>query len=309
MPRTNYPNGFSGGVSIRGMPIMVTNPGSVYWVDSVSGGNGNKGTVDQPFGTIDYAIGRCTPSKGDIIYVKPGHTETISAAGGIDMDVAGVAIVGLGIGALRPTITLDTAVTADFDMAAASCTIHNLVFTVNFADIVKVIDVTAADCTISECEFVATATNMNWTDVIGVTGADDSADGLSVIGCRAFGLDSANNSFMLIANNINRMTVEDNIVVHDHANALAFILHTTGGIMLNAMIRNNSYTSLKTSGSLLVDNDVTTNSGFIIGNRVSHADTAGELMVNASGNGLGLFDNLASGVVTASGYVLPAIDS
>ncbi|MCP5072932.1 MAG: hypothetical protein GY947_06505 [Rhodobacteraceae bacterium] len=307
MPMSHYPGGFAAGVSIRGVPIMVTHPGNVYWVDSGAGSNGNKGTVDRPFGTIDYAIGRCTASNGDIIFVKPGHTETISAAGGITADVAGVAIIGLGKGSLRPTVTLDTAVTATFLVSAADVTVHNMLFSVNFADVVRVFDVTAAGAHIDSCEFVAAATNMNWVDVIGVSGADDTGDALTVTGCRAFGVDAANNGFMLIANDIARMVVEDNFVVHDHANATAFITHTTGGIMLNAMIRNNVYCSLLTAVDVIVNNDVTTNTGAAIGNLASHADTASEVLVDA--DGLGLFDNKGSGVITASGYLLPAVDS
>lgn len=315
MPISNYPNGFMDGVTIRGVPITMTNPGEVFWVNSttvlakggVGGSNGNPGTYQKPFATIDYAIGKCKASRGDVIMVMPGHTETISAAGGITADVAGVAIVGLGRGSLRPTITLDTATTATFLISAANVMVHNLILTANFADIVRMFDVTAAEAHIDKCEFVATAANMNWLDCIGVSGADDSADGLAVTACRAFGVDAANNGFMLIANNIDRMVIEDNVVVHDHANATAFITHTTGGIMLNAMIRNNAYSSLLTAVDVIVNNDVTTNTGFAIGNMASHADTASEVLVDA--DGLGLFDNLGSGVITSSGYVLPAIDS
>jgi len=312
---SNYPNGWADGVTIRGVPITMTNPGKVFWVNSTTvladGGVGSsdsgKGTYQRPFATIDYAIGRCTASRGDVIMVMPGHTETISAAAGIACDVAGVAIVGLGRGSLRPTITLDTAATASLTVSAASVTLHNLLFSANFADITQIINVTATDALISDCEFVATATNMNWVDVIGATGTDNTADALTVSGCRAFGLDAANNGFMLIANNIDRMWIEGNSVVHDHANATAFITHATGGIMTNAMIKDNNYMSLLTAVDAIVNNDVTTNSGFAIGNKASHADTAAEVLVDA--DGLGLFDNLGTAVITASGYILPAIDS
>ena len=213
MPISNYPNGFANGVAIRNMPITITNPGNVFWVDSGSGSNGFKGTHDRPFGTIDYAIGRCTASNGDIIFVKPGHAETISAAGGIDMDVAGVAIVGLGRGTLRPTITLGTAATADFDIAAANCMVHNLRFVANFADIVKIIDVTATDAHIDSCEFVEGGADLNWLDVIDASGADNTADGLTVTNCRAMGVDAGCDSFIEITGDIDRLTVQDNYVV------------------------------------------------------------------------------------------------
>lgn len=307
MPISNFPSGFANGVAIRGIPLTVTNPGNVFWVDSGAGSNGNPGTHVKPFATIDYAIGRCTASNGDIIFVKPGHAETISAAGGIACDVAGVAIVGLGKGSLRPTVTLNTAATATITVSAANVTVHNILFLANFADIVRIFNVTAADCHIDSCEFRAAAVNMNWIDVIDASGADNTADGLTVTGCRAFDLDAANDSFIEITGDINRLTVQDNVVVHYHASATAFIEQATGKDITNGMITGNYYQTLATAGDQLVDNDTTANSGFAAFNLSAHLDTAGEVLVDA--DGLGLFQNMGTGVVTASGYVLPAIDS
>jgi hypothetical protein len=174
MPISNYPNGFANGVTIRGVPVTVTNPGNVFWVDSGAGSDGNKGTYERPFATIDYAIGRCTASNGDIIFVKPGHTETVSAAGDIAADVAGVAIIGLGKGSLRPTITLDTATAATVTISAANVTMHNLKFVAGFADIVAMLTVTATDAHIDMCEFVESGANLNWVDVIDCSGADNT---------------------------------------------------------------------------------------------------------------------------------------
>lgn len=309
MTISNYPGGFANGVTIRGVPITMTNPGEVFWVNSTTvlakGGVGSsdsgKGTYQRPFATIDYAMSRCLASRGDIVMVMPGHTENITAAGGITMDIAGVAIIGLGSGSLRPKITIDTDVAATFLMSAASCTVHNLLFAAGFADIVRMIDVTAAEATIDMCEFVEDNVNENWTDVIGVSGTDGTADGLTVSNCRAFGVDTTNNGFMLIANDIARMTVENNFVVHDNANATAFITHTTGGIMLNCVIRNNDYMSLLTGVDALINNDVTTNTGVVYNNRVSHADTHAAVSVDA--DGMGMFSNRGTGLITQSGDV------
>lgn len=307
MTISNYPNGFPNGVTIQGVPVTVTNPGNVFWVDSGAGSDGNKGTYQRPFSTIDYAIGRCTASNGDIIFVKPGHTETISAAGGIACDVAGVAIIGLGKGSLRPTITLDTANTADLDISAANVTLHNLLFSAAFADITHIIDVTATDATIDSCEFVEAAADENWVDVIDASGGDNTADGLTVTNCRAFGIDAGCDSFIEITGDISRLTVENNLVIHDNANATAMIEQATGKDMINVSVQRNSYHSLKTSGDILIDNDTTANSGIVAFNNASHADTAAEVLVDA--DGVALIENYATGVITASGYILPAVDS
>src|SRR3990167_8350785 len=102
--RSVYPTGFSTGITVRGLPLSVSHPGEIFWVNNssvlakggVSGSNTGGGTYHRPFSTIDYAIGRCVASRGDVIMVMPGHAENVTAAAGITMDVAGVALIGLG---------------------------------------------------------------------------------------------------------------------------------------------------------------------------------------------------------------------
>jgi len=149
---SNYPNGFANGVTIRGVPLAVSHPGNVFWVDSAAGSNGNKGTFDRPFASIDYAVGRCTANNGDVIFVKPGHTETVTAAAGLDLDVAGIAIVGLGAGSDRPTVNFTTATSADMDVDAANITVFNILFTGGIDALAGPIDVNAADFSMINCE-------------------------------------------------------------------------------------------------------------------------------------------------------------
>ena len=161
MPKSNFPNGFAEGITIRGMPLQVAHPGEVFFVNNsgvlakrgIAGSNGNPGTYQKPFSTIDYAIERCTAGRGDIIFVMPGHVETVTAAGGLDVDVSGVAIVGLGHGALRAKIDFTTATTADMDIDAANVSLVNLLFTGGIDALAGPIDVNASDCAIINCEY------------------------------------------------------------------------------------------------------------------------------------------------------------
>lgn len=152
MPISNYPNGFSNGVNIRGVPLLNSYAGNVFWVDSGAGSDGNKGTFDRPFSTIDYAVGRCTANNGDVIMVKPGHVETVTAAAGLDLDVAGITIVGLGNGSDRPTVNFTTATSADMDVDAANITMINFLFTGGIDALAGPIDVNAADFAMIDCE-------------------------------------------------------------------------------------------------------------------------------------------------------------
>lgn len=162
---SNYPNGFANGITIRGIPLVQTHPGEVFWVSNVTSGlmsghlagsNSNKGTFNAPFATIDYAVGRCAANRGDIIFVKPGHAETISAATTLALDVAGIAVIGLGQGSNRPTLNF-TATTSNIAVSAANITWHNILMTGGVDAIVAVMTVSAADCVIQ----------LNYRDVTG----------------------------------------------------------------------------------------------------------------------------------------------
>ncbi len=157
MAGSHYPNGFSGGVSIRGLPILNTYGGNLFWVDSGSGSDGNDGTEKRPWATIDYAIGRCTASNGDIIMVKAGHAETLAA--NITMDVIGVQVIGLGHGTLRPTITVG-AFDGTVAMTAANSVLANIRFVLEDTDdtVASAITITADGCVVEGCETVVHAT-------------------------------------------------------------------------------------------------------------------------------------------------------
>lgn len=114
----------------------------------------NSGTPVDPFATIDYAVGRCTANRHDNIIVLQGHAENVTAAAGIDLDVAGITLLGLGSGTLTPTITFTTATTADIDIDAANVTIDNFRFAQTFDALAAPIDVNAAWFTMRNCRSV-----------------------------------------------------------------------------------------------------------------------------------------------------------
>ena len=114
---------------------LEEHPGDIWFVDSgntsASDTAGFGRDPDSPFATLDYAIGNCTASQGDVIYVMPGHAEDITTASAVDVDVAGVKIVGLGWGALKPTFST-TAAAGSITVDAANCVIKNLRLVANF---------------------------------------------------------------------------------------------------------------------------------------------------------------------------------
>ncbi len=149
--QTSFPNspfsfGFGGRV-VTGQSLYVSSTAS-------NASNGNTGkSPRKPLATLDYAVGLCNANEGDVIYMMPGHVETVTAAGGLDLDVAGISIIGIGNGSNRPTVNLTTATTADVDVDAANITIENILFTGGIDALAAPLDINAADCTIRNCEF------------------------------------------------------------------------------------------------------------------------------------------------------------
>jgi len=187
---SNYPHGINDFI-LRGVPILQTHPGEVFWVsnadvllnknNSVAGvDQAGGGTFQRPFRTIDYAVGQCTASRGDIIMVLPGHVESVIAAGGLNLDVAGIAIVFLGSGSDKASVDFGTAVSADMDVGAANITLVNPLFTASIDALTGPIDINAADFTLVNGEY-RDGTSIDTTDCIV---ADANADRLIIDGWR-----------------------------------------------------------------------------------------------------------------------------
>lgn len=147
-------------------PTNEVSTGQVFYVGNsttlppggIGGSDSNSGKSPlEPFSTTDYAIGQCTANRGDRVYVMAGHSEAITAANGIDLDVAGVQVIGLGTGRNRAAITYTTAAGATFRFNAANCALRNFYITgVGVASVTKMFNVNAADCELTDCEIIMT---------------------------------------------------------------------------------------------------------------------------------------------------------
>jgi hypothetical protein len=149
MTTTNFPNGVtSRGVPVeRGAPDLVA--GSVFFVQSghTNASNDNSGlSRSAPLATLARAVALATASNGDVIFLLPGHAETYVAAAGVNVNKAGLTIIGVGEGAARPTFTFGTDVAASFRVSAANVKIHNIVGVAGIDALTGPFDIQAADC-------------------------------------------------------------------------------------------------------------------------------------------------------------------
>lgn len=107
------------------------------------------------FTTLKLALAQCVANRGDVIFVAPGHTENIANATDLAINVAGVYILGLGQGNLRPIFTFTTAITANVPVSAANCSINNIIWDgTGFDNVTSMFTVTAAGFTARKNTFI-----------------------------------------------------------------------------------------------------------------------------------------------------------
>lgn len=304
---SNFPNGFLSGVTIRGLPVTTCHPGEVFWVNNsgvlakggIGGSNGNPGTYQKPFATIDFAIGRCTANRGDIIMVMPGHAENIATAGALALDVAGVAVVGLGRGTKTPTLTW-TAAAATALGTAANISFVNMKFVNNFADVVTMfsLDGSSDGWSFENCVFTDTSTILNAIDFITLaTGADD----LSLVGCRVVGKSASNDSFITgVAHD--RLYIENCQIQFDVAQTSVVGVIETSGNATNVWIKDSLFRS-NVDGALFLDFNGTANSGGISNCYFSSIDGADAVTAGFDFTGGHVFECYVAGEADTYGIV------
>ena len=262
MPISNFPKGFAQGVTIRGMPLQVAHPGKVFWVNNstvlppggIGGSDGNDGTYLRPFSTLDYAIGRCTAGRGDIIMVMPGHAENIASAAAIALDVSGVAIVGLGQGELRPIFSLITATTATFKITGANTTLRNLVFKCNIASLATELQIQALDVTISECEFrEGSASGLGFIEV---GSGDNDSDRLHIEQCKFYSTGSNQDHFIEILKDMIQIRILDCEGTGD-CDEGCIAIPAGGNACLDLQIKGGTYRNTQTNIAAISINGTT----------------------------------------------------
>lgn len=215
--------------------------GEKFWVHSGTGSDsvGNGRNPDAPFATIDYAIGQCTANKNDVVYVMPGHAETLAAdASDIAVDVAGISIIGLGNSSNRPVVTF-THTGATVAVSADNCRVSNLVFQNDVDSQTAVVTVTGAGCTIDNCSFMEGSAKQYLLGVLVSTGAARATVRNCVFRSVATGSDAA----IRIGAAVDRCVIEGCDVYGDFNDAC--IHNPTGNVATTLRIQNNILTNLQ----------------------------------------------------------------
>lgn len=261
--------------------------------------------------TLALAIAETVANRGDIIFIAPGHTESVSDATSLAFNKAGVTIIGLGNGSLRGTYTLDTVATSKIVVSAADITIKNTIFIANFADVATVFSVTTGknfEC--SQNEFRDTSSVLNFLAIVTTSSTASAADGLKFNSNRLkiTGITAATTPVKVVGT-MDRIQINDNFVTKAVLNNTSCLLAHGALVVTNLEMARNRIFSANTdsaTGGFLITTSATTNTGMVYDNYVQGLDVAAAILVTA-GSKYGMFNNLYDGDTDASGFVLPAI--
>ena len=321
MPTSNYPSGFATGLTVRGLPILQAQPGRVFWVGNgttllpgtTAGADGNPGTYQRPLATIDAALDKCTANCGDIVMVKPTHAEAISDATTLLLNKAGVAVVGLGSGSNRPTLTFDAATTANLPLSAANMSIQNFLFVANFADIASLITAsgtsTPTDFSLEHCEFKDTSAILNALTIVTGNATANSLSGFSFLYNRVSSLGTtAATTAIVLAAAADRMKILGNFGVSAVVDDTPAILQGGAHNMTNLEIAYNNWFRPNTSstGGSFVGSSSTACTGIAHHNNFWQLDASAGIWI-ATGTKLGFFENYSpiTGAADKSGLINP----
>ncbi len=298
MTRGRFPYGPKGSQitpalhDIGGRPVY----GDVYFVDSNNpnaGTSAAEGTKNKPFATIDAAIGQCTGD--ETIYLAPGHAEVITLANQVDIDVAGVSIIGCGNGSRKPKLAYHIAA-GEVVIGADNVYMENIRFLSSVTEVLLGIDVQdgVEGFHIKNCEFIVEADGTD--DFISALKFTNNNSGCIVESCLFdSGLQAHAVQAIYMDADCGRLQIINNRIMGDYSTAC--IVNDTA-ICTEILIKGNilqNGDSTGNNGEPCIE--IAASTGLIVGNICMDGTATDDASVVATG--AVLFDNLWSTTVAS----------
>ncbi len=285
------------------------NPGNTFYVDSThpaaTNAAGGGRSPDAPLATIDYAIGLCAANQGDRIIVMPAHAETKSATGDLfTLDIAGVEIIGLCSGALRPILTL-THAGATCTISAANCRISGLKVISDIADVAVgfTASATADGLVVEDCWFTSGALTKELQ--VGISIAAACTD-VKVRRCRFETVitdeTGSETHAILCAGAADALEVSDCVMIGNFGTAA---IAATVAASVRVLIARNLIYNIDSTNGLCVSLHSSTN-GIVSDNRLTGLKTNTVPLACA---GCAAHENYTSAAVNESGIIRPAAET
>lgn len=231
-------------------------PGNEWYVSSVidaayadvSDGKSWIGSV----GKIDEAVNLA--SNGDTVWVAPDHAETITGGTDIELDTAGVAIIGCVRGRDMPEVTIDNA-DSTIAISGVGCTFQNIRLVGTVDALVSGITASAADCAIINTEIRAVSTD---NILAGIT-TTASADRLLIDGFRFLGTDTAGDVSAIVLVGADDLIIRNFEIYGDFSDA-AINFKTTPSLRVQVY---DGYIWTQATEDIAIEDEITGSTGRI----------------------------------------------
>lgn len=268
MSLTKFPKGILATPNLPGAAGIPPTTGKIFFVDSNAPKRNTGDAPENAMKTIDAAYNLCRASKGDQIWVMPGHAETIASATSLVMDKAGISIYGLGEGRNRPVLTF-SATASQIDVTGANNKVSNIVFDAGISAVVAAFDVdaTATDFVLDGCEFNFSTTAYDFVIMVDLTAAVRPV----MRNCKFIAEETAGSNNAILLSTTISPQIEGNWFSGDFTQAM---IYNNTGVSTGLVIADNTgYNSDTTLGASVDINVAST--GIISGNRFATAYVAG----------------------------------
>jgi hypothetical protein len=254
------------------------------------------------FTTVQKAIDASVASRGDVIYVAPGHTETISAAGTITINKANISIIGLGNGNYRPVFTW-SATASTIAISAANVLLKNIITAASVDVVVSMFNITGAGVTLDTVDYQNTSTNATLQFVL----TTNAADQLTIKNCNHYQLTAAGSAqkwIQLVGCDQPRI-INNTIYTTARADVASICISGSTAVVDCEIVGNRIAWLGATITSII--NCVTGSTGVITDNRC-FGGAAVLLAAAVQGDGCLLAENYVHNTASTSGILAPAGD-
>lgn len=237
---------------------------------------------------------QATTNRGHVIFILPGHAESVNAADWASATGAAdsFAIVGLGVGTSRGTLTWTTA-TSTWLLDTANVTLDNLNLglepTTGTVTVAAPISVTAAGVSIRNC-WIATGTDSSNKVTIGITTTTAAAD-FTFENNRVIGAAAATMTTFLRLVGTARTVVRNNTIICGTTAAAVGPVQVLTTACTNFVIDWNFIQNNATSSTACITAAVASSTGFIQRNFCRNMTDASVAWIVVTSGDVQLFQN------------------
>lgn len=290
--------------------------GAVLFVGNRSGLPAGDGlTPARPLSSVLTALQKlnATTSRGHVIFILPGHAESVSTANWATLTGAAdtVAIVGLGTGAARGSFTWTTATstwlvnTANFVLDNLNLGLEPTTGTVNVA---APITVSAAGCAIRNCR-ILTGTDANNKVTIGITTTAAATD-FVFENNRVFGAALATMTTFLRCVGLVRPLIRGNYINCGTTSAAVGPIQELTTACTDIWIDGNWIQNNAASSSACITMGLAATTGWISGNRLRNMGGTGiNTQIVVTSGDVNLFDNKGVNLANTTAILLGTASS